>query len=98
MQLPAVHMPAGHTALAQSPLTTQTLPAAQPGHTPPPQSTSVSRPFFVMSVQLGPAQTFPTQELLTQSPLTRQARPPLHFGHIPPPQSTAVSMPFFTMS
>lgn len=42
-----------HTRLTQSLATTQVLVAAQVGHTPPPQSMSVSLPFLTTSEQLG---------------------------------------------
>src|SRR5687768_6297168 len=43
-----------HRALAQSLRLAQVLPVAQRGHVPPPQSTSVSAPFVMPSLQVGP--------------------------------------------
>src|SRR5262245_9592677 len=70
------------------------------GQTPPPQSTSVSRPFCAMSVQEAPL----TQRLFVQL-LLWQSLPATHFwpaaqrAHmLAPPQSTSVSPPFCTMS
>src|SRR5260221_533662 len=77
------------------------LPAGHAGHVPPPQSTSVSLPFFMPSVQLGAGmgwQTPPLQKFEPQSPLPVHLPPLPHFPHAHPPQSTSVSMPFFTPS
>jgi hypothetical protein len=41
------------TPLAQSPPTPQVSPVAQPGQMPPPQSRSVSAPFWKPSLQVG---------------------------------------------
>ena len=43
--------PVSQFSLPQSPLTAQTSPVAHPGQESPPQSTSVSSPFFTLSVQ-----------------------------------------------
>ncbi|WP_245557729.1 hypothetical protein [Deinococcus apachensis] len=56
MQIPALQMP-----LTQSELTLHCLPAAHFGQFGPPQSTSVSDPFFTPSVQVGDVQTPETQ-------------------------------------
>jgi hypothetical protein len=45
------HLPALHASLAQSLPSTHTEPTPQPGHSAPPQSTSVSRPFLAPSLQ-----------------------------------------------
>jgi hypothetical protein len=42
-----------HTKLAQSVPVEQILPVPQAGHDPPPQSLSVSVPFFTVSVHEG---------------------------------------------
>src|SRR6266404_10004793 len=58
----------------QSPLTQSIacwhiFPTAQAGQVPPPQSTSVSKPFWTMSVQVGAGwQVPPMQIVLWQSP------------------------------
>jgi hypothetical protein len=61
----------------------------------PPQSTSVSAPFLMPSLQLaatGVAQTLlPLQKPLMQSVPTIQIFPLAHAKHVPPPQSTSVS-------
>jgi hypothetical protein len=75
----------------------QAFVAAQPGQIPP-QSTSVSVPFFRVSPQLA-SWHFPlTQCALAQSPFFLQ---PLPFGQGPqasPPQSWSVSVPPFSPS
>ena len=48
----ALHVPLAHVPLMQSVLAAHAKPAAQAGHTPPPQSTSVSTPPFTPSKQL----------------------------------------------
>lgn len=72
---------------------------AQGPQVAPPQSTSVSSPDFVLSVQDGggAAQTAAVQMPLIQSLCDRQARPVAHGEHAPP-QSGAVSLPFFSPS
>ena len=65
----------------------------------PPQSTSVSGPFFTVSVQIG-AEHFlvtPSQTPLVQSAVVAQVFPSAHFAQLPP-QSTSVSDPFFELS
>jgi len=60
----------------------------------PPQSTSVSAPFLMPSLQLaaaGVAQTPLLQKPLMQSVPTKQFFPFAHAKHVPPPQSTSVS-------
>jgi hypothetical protein len=65
----------------------------------PPQSTSVSLPFFTMSEQVGIWQVggFPLQTPLWQSPAPAQRLPFRHFGQSDP-QSTSVSVWFKTPS
>ncbi len=46
-------MPPEQFPETQSVPTLQSLPLAQGGHVPPPQSTSVSVPFLMLSVQVG---------------------------------------------
>jgi hypothetical protein len=64
------------------------------GQKAPPQSVSVSVPFFTRSVHFGAWQVT-LQTPLLQSVANEQVLPATHFGHIPPPQSTSVSEPFF---
>ena len=70
----------------------------------PPQSTSVSVPFFTLSLQgaLGTMQVLfwhwakpPTS---TQSVAAVQALPMAHLGQLAPPQSTSLSLPFLSPS
>jgi len=80
----------------QSVGTRQLLLSAHLGQVLPPQSTSVSSPFFTLSVQ----------EVVQTPPLQApdaQSVPALHDLPMPqavqaPPQSTSVSVPFFTLS
>ena len=83
------------TPEAQSPPFTQERAASQPGHTPPPQSTSVSLPFFVVSVQDGARQVKSWQTKLLQSDETTQACDGAQGEHVAPPQSTSVSLPLW---
>jgi hypothetical protein len=87
-----------HTPLAQSLPTRQTLADAQVGQVPPPQSTSVSAPFFTTSAQVGVWHTLPVHLPLWQSPLTAQALPLAQSDVQLPPQSMSVSVPFLTPS
>jgi hypothetical protein len=65
----------------------------------PPQSTSVSLPFMMLSVQLMPAQVPLVQWLLTQSEASSQSSSVPQRGQaVGPPQSTSVSAPFMTPS
>jgi hypothetical protein len=86
-----------HTLLMQSVGTLQPPPAGHLAQLPP-QSTSVSRPFMVPSLQLGALHTLPVQTPDVQSVPAAHARVTSHFGHAAPPQSTSVSRPFFTTS
>src|SRR5262245_16934294 len=64
----------------------------------PPQSMSVSMPFFTPSMQFGTWHTPPVQTLLMQSVPTAQVFPSLQAMQTGPPQSTSVSLAFFTWS
>jgi hypothetical protein len=77
----------------------QVLPSAQRrvGAQEPPQSTSVSLPFFTPSVHAAAAQTPPEQLPLVQSLLPLQAWPVPHLEQLPP-QSTSLSFWFITLS
>ena len=59
----------------------------------PPQSTSVSLPFFTPSVQPGVWQIPDLQNVLAQSPSPEHFLPTAHLGHVLP-QSMSVSVPF----
>jgi hypothetical protein len=86
-----------HTPDAQSPATPHTLPSAQGEHDVPPQSVSVSAPFFCPSLQPGAAHTFAEHTANTQSGPFVQDDPCAHGGQLPP-QSRSVSSPFFVPS
>src|SRR5262249_15901937 len=64
----------------------------------PPQSTPLSVPFKILSLQLSIAQTGSVHVPLLQSLATAHPSPSPHFGHMVPPQSLAVSSPFCTPS
>lgn len=81
---PQVKMP-------QSLSATQVLPTAQAPQLPP-QSTSLSSPFLIPSVQVGAAQTPLAQLAEAQSAVTLQAALGAHFIQAPP-QSLSVSLP-----
>ena len=76
----------------------QARPRPHAGQTPPPQSVSVSAPFFALSKHEGKAQRFCVHALLWQSAAALHDRPVGQRGQAPPPQSTSVSAPFFTPS
>jgi hypothetical protein len=96
LQLVGAHFPATHAPAAQSDGDVQVLPSWQAGHDPP-QSTSLSLPFFTASVHVGAAQRPLTQTPDAQSFPAWQLAPGAHAAHAPP-QSTAVSVPFWTWS
>jgi hypothetical protein len=87
------------TPFAQSPPSKQPLAFAHFVEQLPPQSTSVSLPFFTTSVQSGALQVLvaPSQMPLAQSVATAQVARAVHFAQLPP-QSTSVSLPFLTAS
>jgi hypothetical protein len=65
----------------------------------PPQSTSVSVPFFTLSLQLPAVHMLPLQTPLKQSLPAVHDRPPAQRVQLDvPPQSTADSPPFLTVS
>jgi hypothetical protein len=74
-----------------------TLPAAHLGQLAPPQSMSVSVPFFALSVHAGAWQKPPVQTPLWQSAATPHTLPAVHFVQLPP-QSMSVSVAFLTPS
>ena len=75
----------------------QFLPVGQALHLLPPQSVSLSSPFFLPSLQLGATQTPAVQMPLVQSLFTAHFLPFAQALHLPP-QSTSVSLPFFCLS
>ena len=80
----------------QSPLALHESPPLQAGQSPP-QSTSVSFPFFAASVQVGAAQVKSRQTSLSQSLPIRHTCDVVHFGQTLPPQSTSLSSPSLTL-
>jgi len=99
VQAGTLHLPPLQTPLVQSEETLQSLPSthlvAQVGdvEATPPQSTSVSVPFFTPSMHLGARQTLPVQTLDWQSVATAQALLVGQRLHVVlPPQSTSVSL------
>jgi hypothetical protein len=94
VQLLVVHMPPAQLMVVQSAGTPQCWPCAHFNVHTPPQSTSVSLPFFLPSLQLGPAQTPPEHEAEAQSLSTRQPEPTEQRNvQVAPPQSMSVSVP-----
>ena len=91
-------MPDRHTLLLQSLLPPQSWPGLQPAQLVPPQSTSVSPPFFVKSLQVGALHVPPEHTRLWQSVGPEHPPPLPHVGHDPPPQSVPVSLPFLIES
>lgn len=89
-----------HTFDWQSELALQAKPRAHGEQMPPPQSTSVSAPFFIPSMQLAEETqiSIALQKLEMQSESEKHIFPPLHFGHVPPPQSMSDSAPFSMLS
>jgi hypothetical protein len=86
-----------HTPLLQSPALPHALVSSHFGAIPPPpQSTSVSVPFFTMSVNVGAAHVPPLQTFDVQSAPVPQFLPTMHGGASAPPQSTSVSLLSFT--
>jgi hypothetical protein len=84
-----------HSVLTQSAPATHALPSEHLGQLGPPQSTSVSLPFLVLSEQLvlGAVQRLLLHRALEQSAAPLHALPVAHFGHAGPPQSMSVSEP-----
>jgi hypothetical protein len=84
-----------HELLAQSLLTRQMSPSAQPVQAEPPQPTSVSVPSLMALPQV-PAgvQVVPPQALLAQSPFAVHPWPTEQVVAHVPPQSMSLSVPF----
>src|SRR5207249_3514408 len=87
------HTPPQHRSLWQSEDRLQRLPVPQPAQKSPPQSTSVSWPFWIPSSHVVAVQIPFTQELLSQSESTLQCLPSGQRTQNAPPQSTSVSSP-----
>jgi len=83
--------------LVQSVPARHALPLAHFGQSGPPQSTAVSDPFLMASVQLGKEHNFDrvSHLPLRQSLFTKHAMAAPQGEHAGPPQSTAVSVLFF---
>src|ERR1041385_7170641 len=91
-------LPVQSSPATQSVPVTHALPVAHFGQ-PPPQSTSVSVPSFMLfAAQIGSVHTLAMQFAFWQSAGPPQPWPAGHFGQVPPPQSTPVSAAFFTLS
>ncbi len=86
-----------HTPETQSPAETHAFPFAQGAHDVPPQSVSVSAPFFTPSEQPGAEHSSPAHTADAQSVPVMHESPWLHGGQLPP-QSKSVSSPFLTPS
>jgi hypothetical protein len=84
-------------AVVQSVAELQCLPAGHFGQLPP-QSTSVSFPFFAPSPQEAFWHVPVLQTPVLQSPLPLQVCGGWHFGQVGPPQSLSDSCPFLTPS
>jgi hypothetical protein len=106
--LELMQIPAGQMPLAQSVPVLHFSPSAHflPAmtHVVPPQSTSVSPPFFTPSVQSGAWHVRPGPPVALHTPLVQSVpaahtRLVAHRGQLfDPPQSTSVSFWFFTLS
>jgi hypothetical protein len=85
--------PAEQLPMTQSSPVLHVLPVAHLGQPePPPQSTSVSKPFLTLSWHLAASHTPPVHTKLAQSVPTPHFLPGAHLGHPEvPPQSTSVS-------
>src|SRR5581483_2670265 len=100
----SLHDGAAHWLLLQTWLTqslpeTHDLPVAHFGHEAPPQSTSVSVPSFMASVQDTTAVHTPLwHRFEEQSELTPHCLPLAHLPQTGPPQSMSVSCPSFAAS
>jgi hypothetical protein len=86
-----------HTRLWQSAPPPQPSPSAHWVEHDPPQSTSVSSPFFLVSPHVASAHAPEVQTFSAQSPAAVQVRPGAQSAQ-PPAQSMSVSVPFFTPS
>src|SRR5690606_5058889 len=93
-----VHTPPTHLLLAQSTFTRHAAPSAHLIAHLPPQSTSVSTPFFTASVHVTFAHTWPMHTRLWQSEPAAHPCPVPQGAQSGPPQSIPVSPPFFTRS
>ena len=94
------HSPWTHMSSAQSDEEAHALPPAQPSHTGPPQSMSVSSPFIMPSTQVGFVTHTPVvhASLVAQSAFWEHVLPVAHGSLHATPQSTSLSPPFLTPS
>ena len=88
-----LHLPLKHGEPPQSAAVAQTCPGPHPGQADPPQSTSDSEPFFVMSVQSEASHCSSVQMPVEQSDGILQLFPSTHGPQAGPPQSRSVSVP-----
>jgi hypothetical protein len=95
-----LQIPSLHFSLMQSEFTKHSFPLMQDEHVSPPQSMSVSAPFFTPSEQVAGVQVLaePSHTPLKQSEPTMHAFPSAQARQSPPPQSTSVSWPFTMLS
>ena len=91
-------MPPLHSPPKQSLASAQVRPGKQGSHVVPPQSASLSSPFFTWSVQVGSAQASAVHTPLVQSRASVQWAFVGQGLHAPPPQSRSVSAPEITPS
>jgi hypothetical protein len=82
----------------QSALPAQPVPSAHGPQVPPPQSTPLSAPFLIPSLQAAAWQSPPTHTPLVQSLAALHAPPTAQGAQAGPPQSTPVSAPLRTLS
>src|SRR5262245_31640821 len=94
----SAHTPARQVPFTQSPPTRHFLPTAHLGQPPlPPQSTSVSAPFLIRSLQVTFWHTLLVHTPEAQSRGSAQPSPSAQAGQVAPPQSTSVSSPSLTL-
>jgi hypothetical protein len=100
----SAHVVPWQSPLAQSADAPHVLPTPHvllcPSHVLPPQSVSVSVPFFTPSVHVAAwhVRGDPVHTLSAQSPATVHDLPVPHLGHVAPPQSMSVSSASLTVS
>src|SRR6476469_3784351 len=87
-----------HTSDAQSSRPAHPRPSMHFGLPAPPQSTSVSAPFFTPSVFVGAWHTLSVHTPLAQSAAAAHFFESSHFLQVAPPQSTSVSSWFAVLS
>lgn len=78
---------ASHTPVSQSPSAVQVSMAPHLGQSPPPQSTSVSLPFFALSVQVATSPGVPPASTVPLAASVLASEPPI----IPMPESVGIT-------